>query len=60
MSLNWKWKGVIFVEVLRLSELAKRINYFTKLMNEVPKDEPRYEQIVKAYEEYIEKLRGSV
>ena len=50
-------QGSDFVEVLRLSELAKRINYFTKLMNEVPKGEPRYEQIVKAYEEHIEKIK---
>ena len=40
-----------------LSDLAKRINYFTNLMNEVPKDEPRYEQIVKAYAEHIEKIK---
>ena len=40
-----------------MSDLAKRINYFTKLMNEVPKDEPRYDQIVKAYEEHIEKIK---
>ena len=26
-------------------------------MDEVPKDEPRYEQIVKAYAEHIEKIK---
>lgn len=40
-----------------MTDLTKRINYFTNLMNEVPKDEPRYDQIVKAYKEHIEKIK---
>ena len=40
-----------------MSELAKRIIYFTKLMNGVPKDASGYGQIVKAYEEHIEKIK---
>lgn len=35
----------------------KRIAYFTKLMNSVPDTEPNKEAIVKAYLEYIKKIR---
>ena len=40
-----------------MTSKQRRIAYFTKLMEGVPDTEPNKEAIVKAYLEYIEKIR---
>lgn len=36
---------------------SKLIKYYTKLMNGVPKDEPRYKEIIQAYKNHIKQLK---